>query len=142
MARRLAFDLLQRRLRGVDEYLPTPSLPPAWLDKDLAGYCRDLAALKGLADPGPLHDWAELETQGWQRLAEVRNLELLRALFRRPLELWLLLDRALYLQNQGFTVRLGTFCPRQLSPRNLLLLAERTTTELPTQSVDNCVDRF
>ncbi|WP_439860614.1 methyltransferase [Pseudomonas sp. MBLB4136] len=142
MARRLAFDLLQRRLRGVDEYLPTPSLPPAWLDKDFATYCRDLAALKGLADPGPLHDWAGLETQGWQRLAEVRNLELLRGLFRRPLELWLLLDRALYLQDQGFAVRLGTFCPRQLSPRNLLLLAERPAGELPTQSVDNCVDRF
>ncbi|MFP6860535.1 methyltransferase, partial [Pseudomonas sp.] len=26
MARRLAFDLLQRQLRGIDEYLPTPSL--------------------------------------------------------------------------------------------------------------------
>jgi len=142
MARRLAFDLLQRRLRGVDEYLPTPSLPPAWLDKDLAHYCRDLAVLKGLADPGPLHDWAELEAQGWQRLANVRNLELLRALFRRPMELWLLLDRALYLQDQGFAVRLGSFCTRQLSPRNLLLLAERPTCELPRQSVDNCVDRF
>ena len=142
MARRLAFDLLQRQLRGIDEYLPTPSLPPAWLDKDFASYCRDLAALKGLAEPGPLHDWAELEAQGWQRLAEVRNLELLRALFRRPLELWLLLDRALYLQDQGFAVRLGTFCPRRLSPRNLLLLAERSTAELSTQPVDNCVDRF
>ena len=27
MARRLAFDLLQRQQRGVDDYLPTPSLP-------------------------------------------------------------------------------------------------------------------
>jgi len=58
-------------------------------------------------------------------LAEVRNLELLRNLFRRPLELWLLLDRALYLQEQGYHVKLGTFCDYQLSPRNLLLLAER-----------------
>ena len=29
MARRLAFDLLQRELRGVDDYLPVPSLAPA-----------------------------------------------------------------------------------------------------------------
>ncbi|TWC41525.1 methyltransferase family protein [Pseudomonas sp. SJZ079] len=125
MARRLAFDILQRELRGIDEYLPTPSLPPSWLNKDLADYCTDLAALKGLPAPPPSYDWAELQTQGWQRLAQVRNLELLRALFRRPLELWLVLDRALYLQEQGFTVRLGSFCPQQLTPRNLLLLAER-----------------
>ena len=55
----------------------------------------------------------------------MRNLELLRGLFRRPLEVWLLLDRALYLQEQGYRVRLGQFCPAQLTPRNLLLLAER-----------------
>lgn len=125
MARRLAFDLLQRELRGVDEYLPTPSLPPAWLAKGFADYCKDLAALKQLPTPGATLDWARLEAEGWQLLAQVRNLELLRALYRRPLELWLLLDRALYLQERGYSVRLGSFCPHRLSPRNLLLLGER-----------------
>lgn len=124
MARRLAFDLLQRQLRGVDEYLPTPSLPSAWLDKPFADYCRDLAALKDLSTAGST-DWQKLEAAGWQRLAEVRNLELLRGLFRRPLELWLNLDRALFLVEQGYVVRLGIFCETPLTPRNLLLLAER-----------------
>ena len=124
MAWRLGFDLLQRRLRQQDHYLPTPSLPSAWLKKDFADYCRDLAALKQLPAPGE-QDWAALERAGWQRLAEVRNLELLRGLFRRPLEVWLLLDRALLLEEQGYRVRLGTFCPSELTPRNLLLLAER-----------------
>ena len=124
MARRLGFDLLQRQLRGVDEYLPTPSLPSAWLDKPFADYCRDLAALKDLSTVGT-PDWTELEAAGWQRLAEVRNLELLRGLFRRPLELWLVLDRALFLIEQGYVVRLGTFCESPLTPRNFLLLAER-----------------
>ncbi|MNT60344.1 hypothetical protein D3C72_1979200 [compost metagenome] len=55
----------------------------------------------------------------------MRNLELVRGLFRRPLEVWLLLDRALYLEEQGYAVRLGTFCDYHLTPRNLLLLAER-----------------
>ncbi|MGE8497211.1 MAG: methyltransferase [Pseudomonas sp.] len=123
MARRLAFDVLQRELRGIDDYLPTPSLSPAWLDKNLATYCTDLAELKGLPTP-PARDWQTLESEGWRRLAEVRNLELLRALFRRPLEVWLLLDRALYLQEQGYAVRLGQFCDYSLTPRNLLLLAE------------------
>lgn len=124
MAWRLAFDLLQRQLRGHDDYLPTPSLPSSWLHKDFATYCSDLAALKQLPAPAP-QAWDKLENLGWQRLAQVRNLELLRGLFRRPLELWLLLDRALYLEEQGFSVRLGSFCPSQLTPRNLLLLAER-----------------
>jgi hypothetical protein len=44
-----------------------------------------------------------------------RNLELLRGLFRRPLELWLVLDR----------VEVGRFCEPTLTPRNLMVLAER-----------------
>ena len=124
MSRRLAFDLLQRQLSGIDQYLPTPSLPSAWLEKPFADYCRDLAALKELSTID-LQDWPALEAAGWQRLAEVRNLELLRGLFRRPLELWLNLDRALFLAEQGYVVRLGTFCDAPLTPRNLLLLAER-----------------
>ena len=125
MAWRLAFDLLQRQLRGIDEYLPTPSLPSDWLSKPFAHFCHDLAMLRDVPPPGE-QNWPELEALGWQRLAEVRNLELLRNLFRRPLELWLLLDRALYLQEQGYRVKLGTFCEYRLSPRNLLLLAERS----------------
>jgi len=123
MARRLGFDLLQRQLRGVDEYLPTPSLPSAWLEKSFAEYCQHLAELKELSTVGA-QNWPELEAAGWQRLAQVRNLELLRGLFRRPLELWLVLDRALFLQEQGYTVRLGTFCESSITPRNILLLAE------------------
>lgn len=137
MARRLAFDLLQREQRGLDQYLPTPSLPVNWLEKTFERYCHDLAHLKELAPPAP-RDWDRLETQGWQRLAQVRNLELLRALYRRPLEIWLLLDRALFLQERGYRVQAGRFCEHHLTPRNLLLLAERS--ELPTEPVDNFVD--
>ncbi|BAN51100.1 methyltransferase [Metapseudomonas resinovorans] len=125
MARRLAFDLLQRELRGEDHYLPSPSLPTSWLDKPFAHYCRDLCELKQLPAPDDTRDWDKLEGAGWQRLAEVRNLELPRSLFRRPMELWLLLDRALFLEEQGYQVTLGSFCQAQLTPRNILLLAER-----------------
>lgn len=133
MARRLAFDLLQRRIRNSDEYLPTPSLPAAWLDKSLAAYCRELGELKGLTIDNS-HDWTALEEAGWQRLATVRNLELLRNLFRRPLELWLNLDKALYLEEHGYQVRLGTFCATAVTPRNLLLLAEQQPVD---KSVEN-----
>ena len=123
MARRLGFDRLQRELRGCDDYLPTPSLPSAWLDKPFADYCRELATLKGLSTGA--QDWAALEAHGWQRLAEVRNLELLRGLFRRPLELWLVLDRALFLSENRYRVEVGSFCEPALTPRNLMVLAER-----------------
>ena len=123
MARRLGFDHLQRQLRGCDDYLPTPSLPSAWLDKPFADYCRELAALKGLSTGG--QDWLALEAHGWRRLAEVRNLELVRGLFRRPLELWLVLDRALFLHENGYRVEVGSFCDATLTPRNLMVLAER-----------------
>ncbi|SFB00331.1 methyltransferase [Pseudomonas sp. NFPP24] len=123
MARRLGFDQLQRELRGLDEYLPTPSLPARWLDKPFADYCRELANLKGLST-GEQY-WAALEAHGWRRLAEVRNLELVRGLFRRPLEVWLVLDRALFLGENGYKVDVGTFCDPALTPRNLMVLAER-----------------
>lgn len=124
MARRLAFDLLQREQRRIDHYLPCPSLPAAWLDKPFADYCRDLAALQGVPI-GHAVNFDELEARGWQRLAQVRNLELLRGLFRKPLELWLVLDRALYLQERRYTSQVGTFCPETLTPRNLMIIANR-----------------
>ena len=124
MARRLGFDVWQRQARQCDDYLSTPSLPSTWLNKPFADYCEDLAALKHLSTTGT-EDWAALEAAGWQRLAQVRNLELVRGLFRRPLELWLVLDRALYLSENGYDVQLGAFCDRHLTPRNLMLLAQR-----------------
>lgn len=124
MAWRLAFDLLQRQASAVNAYLPTPSLPSAWLAKPFPDYCRELAQLKGVPLPVDI-PWQTAEANGWQRLAQVRNLELVRNLFRRPLELWLTLDRALFLQENGYQVRLGVFCTPQLTPRNLMLLAER-----------------
>lgn len=129
MAWRLAFDLWQREARGVDRYLPTPSRPESALSQGMPAFCRDLANYHQLHLPEPT-DWPALEQRGWQRLAEVRNLELVQGLFQRPLEIWLLLDRALFMQQAGYQVQLGTFCPSALTPRNLLLLAERNSAPL------------
>ena len=124
MAWRLGFDLLQREVRQTQDYLPTPSLPSHWLNGTFQAFCEHLACLKGIALPSSVN-WPLLEQQGFERLAAVRNLELVRSLFRRPLELWLLLDKALYLEAHGFSAYLSEFCPSQLSPRNLLLQAQK-----------------
>lgn len=124
MVWRLAFDLWQREARGTDNYLTTPARPQSALNAGIADFCRSLAAHHHLQLPEPA-DWSALEKRGWQRLAEVRNLELVGALFRRPLEIWLLLDRALFLQESGYCVQLGQFCPTSLTPRNLMLIGHK-----------------
>ncbi|WP_150304733.1 methyltransferase [Pseudomonas saliphila] len=124
MAWRLAFDLWQREARGVDSYLPTPARPQSALNVGIADFCRFLTAHHQLQLPEPA-SWSALEKRGWQRLAQVRNLELVGALFRRPLEIWLLLDRALFLQESGYCVQLGQFCPTSLTPRNLMLVGHK-----------------
>ena len=121
---RLGFDGLQRGLRGRDEYLPVPPHPSELNHGDFTGFCRWAAQSKGIELPAQV-DFSHWEDYGHQRLARVRRMELVRHLFRRPLELWLVLDYVLYLEEQGFAVRLGTFCDRALTPRNLLVDACR-----------------
>ncbi|MCL7942206.1 SAM-dependent methyltransferase [Halomonas sp. ATCH28] len=121
---RLGFDALQREVRGLDAYLPVPSLAYGRMPVSFAGFCRWAAARKGLDLPAGI-DWQAFEQQGRRRQAEVTRLELVRHLFRRPLEVWLVLDRQRRLEEAGFRVELGTFCARELTPRNLLLRASR-----------------
>jgi len=131
---RLGFDELQRDVRGIDDYLPVPSLAYGRMPATFAEFCRWAAERKGLAlsldaaiGPDAPHDWDAYEAAGWSRLARVNRLELVRHLFRRPLELWLVLDRALWLEEAGYTVELAQFCERRLTPRNLVLKATPPT---------------
>ena len=121
---RLGFDELQRELRGEDSYLPVPSLAYGRLPESFAVFCRWAAEQKGLDLPGSL-PLAAYEQEGWRRQADVKRLELVRHLFRRPLEVWLVLDRLALMEEAGFTVELGTFCSAALTPRNLLLRARK-----------------
>lgn len=121
---RLAFDSLQRKLRGVDAYLPVPRLRHGDLPQHFEGFCRWAAAQKRLSLPAGI-DWSSVERDGWRRLGEVEMLERVRHRFRRPLEVWLALDRAHQLLEAGFQVDLGTFCAAEVTPRNLLLRAAR-----------------
>jgi len=117
---RLGFDRLQRDLRGVDAYWPVPSLPGRLASTDFKTFCQAAAQCKGLALPERL-DWRGYEQAGREQYWRVSALDLVRQLFRRPLEVWLVLDYALYLQEHGYRVALGTFCERHLTPRNILL---------------------
>nr|WP_298248773.1 methyltransferase [uncultured Halomonas sp.] len=119
---RLGFDRLQREVRGLDDYLSVPSLAYGRMPETFEDFCRWAAAQKDIELPDCI-DWAGHEAWGQQRQAEVTRLELVRHLFRRPLEVWLALDRLVFLQEAGYTAELGTFCERELTPRNLLIRA-------------------
>ena len=121
---RLGFDALQRELRRADEYMPVPPLNDACFGNGFATFCRQVAGLKGVQLPEAV-DWQHYENLGWEREARMRRMELPRHAFRRALELWLVLDRALHLAECGYRVSVGTFCDRRVTPRNLMIQAAR-----------------
>ncbi len=124
MAWKLAFLNLREALAGIEPARPFKPVPAAWTSLGFEAWCRRLALREGIAVPAH-YDWSALEAAGWARRREVVRLELVRHVFRRPLEIWLALDRVLYLERAGYRVRLAEFCDRSLTPRNLLISARR-----------------
>jgi hypothetical protein len=94
-------------------------------------FSQDLSAFLALASeqhqlPEPeASQWPELVHRAEQALLQQRRLELVQHLFRRPLELWLVLDLLLSVQEAGYEVELLELCEAQLTPRNLLIRAVR-----------------
>ena len=121
---RLGFDQLQRDIRQVDEYLPCPSLSVKVLHEGFESFCHSLAKLKGLRLPDSLN-YSAYESLGQQQFKRYERLELSRMLFRRALEIWLVLDRALFLEESGYHCKIVEFCDSSLSPRNLLIDAKQ-----------------
>ena len=121
---RLAFDWLQRQWRGIDQYLPCPSVPQRILRDGFERFVAKMARHHSI----PLPDRVDYQTAlavGASRLERSRRLSLLRHRFRRALECWLLLDRAAFLDEAGFEVHVGRFCPFHITPRNLMIQARR-----------------
>lgn len=121
---RLSFDSMQKELLNSSCYMPVPSFPKALLSEDFKQFCEWVIAKKQLsiAVPEQLSHYLHL---GKQRLKQLRRLELLSQFFQRPLELWLVLDRALSLQEAGYSVELSEFCDSATTPRNLIIQGYR-----------------
>jgi hypothetical protein len=121
---RLGFDALQREVRGVDQYLTVPSCKRSILRQGFSDFCQWAASRRQISLPANI-DYDRYLQRGRRRHQQVVRLELLRQLFSRPLELWLVLDCALYLEEQGYQVTVHQFCDRKTSPRNLLIRGEK-----------------
>jgi hypothetical protein len=121
---RLAFDCLQRELRQVDAYLPLPTIPRHLLGGSFEDFIGWALRIKGMP-PTRLTAPANYLRQAEARLPALQQMELVQQVFQRPLELWLVLDRALYLQENGYQASVGEFCKRELTPRNIFIKGVR-----------------
>lgn len=130
---RLGFDCLQRDLRKVDAYLEAPPLSTSILQKDFKHFCLHLASLKELTIKESIN-FEEYEQKGASRFYQYERTELFRMVFRRALETWLVLDKALFLEEQGYETNLGLFCSPKISPRNFFIDA---LLKYPSQSEES-----
>lgn len=119
---KLAFLALREAVDPCPTYRPFRPVPARWHHDGFPAFLIRLAGREGLPLPKDL-DFPACEANGWQRYRESSRLQLVRMAFRRALEVWLLCDLAAWLENQGYTATLAEFCPRTLTPRNLLLSA-------------------
>ncbi|MFT5161910.1 MAG: hypothetical protein ACI9FJ_000478 [Alteromonadaceae bacterium] len=119
---RIAFDLLQRQITANEHYLPTPSINKKWLSGSFVDYCTFMADQQQLLLPASF-DVPKLLAQAQIKFQRIIRLEYARLAFRRAMEHWLILDRVLYLQEQGYRVEVCQFCDVTISPRNALIQA-------------------
>ncbi|WP_349356723.1 class I SAM-dependent methyltransferase [Shewanella jiangmenensis] len=121
---RLGFDALQRTLRGADDYLPLPTLRQSQLAGSFDDFCRWAAEYRELKLPDDF-DAAHWLSLGLGRQRLTRRLDLAAHLFRPMIERFLLLDRAAFLLEAGYSVSLYAFCDSNVTPRNALIDARR-----------------
>ncbi len=119
---RRAYQLWRAELTGDTSYQPLVSVPKHWFSGEFRVFAEWAAAQHQLVLPFDDDGSCYLQ-QAEPLLLTQRRIELVQHLFRRPLELWLVLDRALYLAEQGYQVQLQQLCDTALTPRNLLISA-------------------
>ncbi|MDG3087655.1 methyltransferase [Vibrio hannami] len=119
MSYRLGLDLLLTLETGSKEYVSIPSVKKSELANGFEYFCRWAAEKKGLCLPEvDLEFWCQ---KGIERFWKMEKISLVQQVFRRPLEIWLALDRALYLEEKGYKVSVSTFCEKSVTPRNILI---------------------
>ncbi|MFL7033741.1 methyltransferase [Vibrio lentus] len=120
MSYRLGFSQLLKGELGVDEYVPVPSIKKSELSEGFESFCYWASEVKKLPLDSDI-DFESYLVQGEALFWEMEKLSLVQQVFRRPLEIWLALDRTIYLQEQGYEASIEEFCERSITPRNLLI---------------------
>ncbi|MEZ8084606.1 methyltransferase [Vibrio sp. 1S139] len=120
MSYRLGFSQLLKAELNIDEYIPVPSIKKSELAEGFESFCRWASEVKEITLGSDI-DFESYFAQGEKLFWEMEKLSLVQQVFRRPLEIWLALDKAIYLQEQGYEASIEEFCGRSITPRNLLI---------------------
>ncbi|UPR33905.1 methyltransferase [Vibrio cyclitrophicus] len=120
MSYRLGFSKLLKAELNIDEYIPVPSIKKSELSEGFESFCQWASEVKEITLGSDI-DFESYLAQGETLFWEMEKLSLVQQVFRRPLEVWLALDRAIYLQEQGYEATIEEFCERTVTPRNLLI---------------------
>lgn len=121
MTYRLGLDCLLQNASNQQTYTPIPSIKKSQLSQGFANFCQWAKEQRSLEVT--LENLDYWQQRGQERFIQMERLSLVQQAFRRPLEMWLVCDKALCLEQAGYDVSLSTFCPRDITPRNILIQA-------------------
>lgn len=124
MSYRLGFNALQQYINNSNHYLPIPSIKKSLLSDGFDHFCSWAAVQKNLILPDNI-DYEFWLEKGKSAFVVMEKCDLIQHLFKRPLEVWLCLDRALLMEESGYEVRIGQFCLKEETPRNIVIQARR-----------------
>jgi len=103
-------------------HVASRSCSRSWFQLPFCSFAFKMARRDGFELDGDLDEYLK---EGRRRSVRIRARAMVRSPFRRAIESWLALDRAISLQEMGRQVSIVEFCDRLASPRNLLLLARQ-----------------
>ncbi len=125
---RVAFDSWQRNVRSIDQYMPLPTIPKRILKSDFKSFILWASEIKKQPQLMQQADEVDVEKvlrQATKRMPAVQQMEWVQSHFQRAVEVWLLLDQALYLAEHGYQCEIIEFCEQAVTPRNLMLKANK-----------------
>ncbi|WP_143869744.1 methyltransferase [Catenovulum sediminis] len=122
---RLAYQALRADISGQTAYASLPSVNKSWFSGEFNAFAKWGLNHQNLQQPDFIDDEYYLEI-GQEKALFTQKLESVRHVFQRALEYWLVLDKAIYLQDLGYQVKLKAFCDYHTTPRNLMIIAKRS----------------
>ncbi len=119
---RLAFNVLI----DSDNYIPTPSLGQGDFKNGFTHFVDNQLQRLSLNRVFTDQELTQALDKGRSLQQRYHQLSMVRQLFAPALELWIVLDLAIYLEEQGFYVKVGSFCDKQIAARNLIIQASHS----------------
>jgi hypothetical protein len=122
---RFALHLLLQISHPEKGFLIAGDAPKSLYQQPFATYANDRLAKLGLSQR-PKDELEDFYRKAQGEVLEIFAAHCIRAIFARPLELLILSDRALWLQEKGLHAELRAVFDRDLSPRNIAIIARRS----------------